>query len=104
MRARSVITDRPARPATRAGGDCHNFAFIAPYPEQDERQRGPGPGTGCGKGQAWFASVAAAPLFALPRRCPTLRHSGVGSPTGITSFGGLMRRVILPICLMLGAC
>ena len=104
MRARTVIKDRLTRRATRAKGDCHNFALIAPYPEQERREFCPRPGTGRGMGQARFAPVIAASLSARPRRCPTLCQSGIGSLTGITSFGGLMRRVILPICLMLGAC
>ena len=104
MRAGTVIRDRLARRATRVKGDCHNFALIAPYPEQDRREFCPRPGTGRGMGQTRFAPVMAASLSARPRRCPTLFQSGIGSITGINSFGGLMRRVILPICLMLGAC
>src|SRR6056297_1409558 len=91
----------PDSPAHRIG---HIFAFFAPYSRQDERQHSL---RSChGKEQGGGQACTTDTPEAAHRRSRTegLRHPDVGCVRSNTGFGGLMRRVILPICLVLGAC
>ena len=83
----------------------HIFAVFASYAGQDEGHnylRSCIGGTQSGQAKA---PGDTAPLTdTRRRRTDGPCHSGWARVFGHTGFGGHMRRVILPICLMLGAC
>ncbi len=85
-------------------GKCHNVSANAPYAEQDKQEFYARPGKGRGRERARFAKTTTALWSVSLRRQLDPRRADVGFCGDQKRYGGLMRRIILPLCLMLGAC
>lgn len=96
-----TICKRPFGPENEPG---HSFAALRPYPGQDRWASSALSCDGARASERVAQSVAATVKRARQSRCIGRAVTAPGRMTRKPSFGGHMRRVILPICLMLGAC